>query len=612
MSQPWPLRSIAALDARSSPTIDVDAPSITSSPLPRAWAIRRVLPILAALTVAVGLTTLGRPLLHDGFPAGHDLTAHLTYTHLFDRALWSGQLPVRWTQGVRIGDTQPLFSFYQPGFYYAVELVHLVMPSLAVSLKTTVLALWACGAVFVSRLGPRRRGWMGPALGAAVFASSPYLLLDVNVRAAYPELAAIAAAAGVLWAIDRLAETPGPCRAAWLAALLAAALVCHLPSTLIFCPIFVARTVLGAAAAVERRRVLLWSGAAVLLAAGLSAFYVVPALAERDLVQMSGLTHGYFDYRNHFVAPSQWVDFSWGYGPSLRGAADRMSFQVGIVQWGVIAGAMACGIAAAGRRRLASTDRDLLFWLAVIVGALFMTTAASGPIWRALPPLAYLQFPWRFLMLVAVACGALATNLLARLGRRPAQAALLTAAMVVAFIASHPQRRPSHYVPQADIDIDRPAWSQTDAARKMAFVEPGYYPAGTGDLDVEHPPPIVGGRWTTSDPTARVTWRAFTDHRLALDVRSEAGTDLVLASRTSPAWRVTVDGVETITSFEPPHGFIRVRVPPGAHLLQAELRETALERGADAASAGSAVLFAALLAAGLRRRADRHAVTRPR
>ena len=599
MSQPWSLRTLTPLEASSPRAIDADTPAITARPDPLPWVKRRLLPMLAALTVAVGLATLGVPLLHDGFPAGHDLTAHLTYTYLFDRALWSGQFPVRWTQGVRIGDTQPLFSFYQPGFYYVVQVVHLVVPSLATSMKLAVLALWAGGTAFMFRLRwHRRRGWMAPALGAVVFATSPYLLLDVNVRAAYPELAAIVCAVGVLWAIARLGRAPGPGPAALLAVLLAGALVSHLPAALIFCPVFVARTVVDVAASRDRRRALAWCTFAVLVAAGLSAFYVLPALAERHLVQMSALTRDYFDYRNHFVEPSQWFSFTWGYGPSLRGSADRMSFQVGIVQWLIIAAAIGCGVVAARRRRLTSADRDLLFWLTVIALALFMMTGASAPVWRALPPLAYLQFPWRFLMLVAVACGCLTTNLLARLRPRPTQAFVATGATLLAIVASQQQRTPSHYVPQAETDIDHPAWSETDAARKLAFIEPGYYPAGTGDLDAAHPPPILSTRWTTSDTGARVTQRAFADHRLALDLHSAAGTDLTLASRTSPAWRVTIDGRETITSFDPPHGFLRVRVPSGWHVVDAQLQETTLERAADASTALGTFLLGVMVVAG--------------
>lgn len=435
----------------------------------------RGLNLAAALAIAAGAITLALPLLHSGFPLGHDLQAHLTYTYLFDRALEAGQFPVRWTQGVRAGDSQPLFNFYQPGFYYLVQLVHLAVPSLASSIKIALLALWGLGAVFMFRLNAHR-GWMPAALGAVVFAGAPYLLLDVNVRSAYPEFAAIMFAVGALWALARLFEAPGAARAVGLGCLLAGALVCHLPATLIFAPVLIGSAIRAGLEATDRRRAYVWCAAAVLVAAGLSAFYVIPALGERDLIRMGALTAGDFDYRNHFVEPAQWMRFDWGFGSSVRGPGDTMSFQVGVVQWIAIAAALACSLAAAARKRLTRDDWDLVFWLGVIAFALFMTTAASMPVWSATPQLSYLQFPWRFLMLVAVACGCLAANLVARLERPHRRVLAVTIAVALQLVASRDQRRPNHYLPRQAMDIDRPGWSSTPQAQKTAFVERGYSP----------------------------------------------------------------------------------------------------------------------------------------
>lgn len=560
--------------------------------------------IAAALAAAVGFSTLALPLLHAGYPAGHDLSAHLTYTYLFDRALEAGQFPVRWTQGVRAGDGQPLFSFYQPGFYYLVQLAHLVVPSLGLSMKLTVLGLWACGAAFLFSIRAGR-GWMPALSGALVFAAAPYLLLDVYVRAAFPELAAMAFAVGVIAALTRLVEAPGAGRAALVACLLAAALVCHLPATLIFTPVLLARAITGGLASPDRRRAFPWCAAAALLAAGLSAFYVIPALAERPLIQMGALTRDYFDYRQHFVEPAQWLPAAWGFGASVAGTADGMSFQVGLVQWLTILAAIACLLRALVRRGLTPDDRDLAFWIAVVAFALFMTTSASRPVWNAVPPLAFLQFPWRFLMLVAVAAGCLASNLLARAPQPSRRALILTALVVVQVVASRDQRRPDHYVPRRAMDIDRPAWAHTPEAAASAFVEPGYFPAGPGVRGEPLAAEQGRRRWITSDSGAIVTPRLTADHALELDVQSAAGTDVVLAWRPFPGWTVSVDGRPVRPGIEPRYGFIRVEAPPGRHALKAEFLSTRLRGAADAISAVSVAVMALMLATGARRRPPR-------
>jgi hypothetical protein len=564
------------------------------------WRRFQLPSVIAGLAIVTGLCAGAVPLLHPGFPLGHDLPAHLTYVYLFDRALEGGQFPVRWTQGVRIGDGQPLFSFYQPGFYYLVQLVHLIVPSLGTSMKLAIAGLWGCGAAFMFRL-KAVDGWIPAALGAVVFAGSPYLLLDINVRAAYPEFAAIMCAVGALWALGWLFESPGPGPAALLACLLAIALVCHLPATLIFGPVLIGRAMIAAASSPDRRRGLGWCAAAVLLALGLSAFYVVPALGERDLIQMGALTHGYFDYQKHFVEPAQWLRYGWGSGASVPGPADGMSFQVGVVQWGVIAAAIGCSVAAAWRKRLARDDWDLVFWLITIGFALFMTSAASMPVWAAAPQLSYLQFPWRFLMLVSVAGGCLAANLLGRLHASRHRALVLTAAVVLQLLASRDQRRPEHYLPRTAMDIDRPGWSDTPEAQKEAFVEPGYYPVGasgpvgTSDPRLADRRDSGGRRWTTSDAGSLVQPRVTADHRIELEVQTKGGTDLVLASRMGPGWTVRVGGREVPARIDPRRGSVRVRVPPGRYVVDVELHDTWLRRLANVVSAASAALIVVLV-----------------
>jgi hypothetical protein len=129
------------------------------------------------------------------------------------------------------------------------------------------------------------------------------------------------------------------------------------------------------------------------------------------------------------------------------------------------------------RRQLTRDDWDLVFWLGVIAFALFMTTAASAPVWRLVPQLSYVQFPWRFLMLVAVACSFLVANLVARVDRARTQPLAVVITVAVLLAASHDQRRPVDYLPRRAMDIDRPDWRETPEAQKAAFIEPGYDPA---------------------------------------------------------------------------------------------------------------------------------------
>src|SRR5439155_21907424 len=100
----------------------------------------RVLRWVALAAVVASGVSLAAPELLPAFPLGHDAGVHPTHAFLFHRALAEGQIPVRWVEWIQDGLGQPLFSYYQVGFYYAVELIHAFGPSLELSIKLAVVA----------------------------------------------------------------------------------------------------------------------------------------------------------------------------------------------------------------------------------------------------------------------------------------------------------------------------------------------------------------------------------------------------------------------------------------------------------------------------------------
>jgi hypothetical protein len=547
---------------------------------------------VGALCVAIfTIGSLATPLWHSGFPAGHDTGAHLTYTHLFDRALREGQFPVRWVELPRGGHSQPLFNFYQPGFYYLVFLTHLLVPSLALSVKWTLVWLWWLGATFTFAW-MKRCGVMPATLAALLFACAPYLILDVLVRAAFPEMAAIAFAPAVLWALDRFLRTDVLGYALALALFVGVMLVCHLPSFLICAPAFVCYACcVPRRAGGSRLRALLIAAAAVLLGCGLAAFYVLPALTEMDAIAMSQLTKGYFDYHQHFVYPVQWMRYSWGYGGSVAGPDDQMSFQIGIVQWVVLVATL--GVLATkmwrGRWRQDEVTGAMWCWLGVAGFAMFLMTGASVRVWDAIAPLAFIQFPWRFLMLVSLSAAALSALLLSGLSRRSTMQALILLVVATAmWPLTHAQLKPARYIPAGDYEIDDPGWARSERAMANGFIEVGYTPVQATRLPVG---PI--GRWTVTRGEGSVRERAVADDRLDLVVKSPEGIQLTINSHDFPGWKAWVDRQETPVSAQPGFGFLQVQVPPGSHRVEARFTNTPVRTAANALSAASLVFTAA-------------------
>lgn len=548
----------------------------------------------AVASILACIVSVGRPFAGTGFPAGHDAPAHLTYTYLFDRAIGQGQFPVRWTEWVRNGRGQPLFSFYQPGIYYIVEAVHQTTGvSLSWALKLSIVVLWWMGGLLTFLL---LRGF-GPwpaALGAVLFVFSPYLMLDAFVRSAYPELASLSFAPGVLWSIDRLLRGARLAHAFIGAGFVCLMLLCHLPTFVIFTPVFIAYVgyVLwsrgperGGPRSVGVR--LLAIVILIGLGAGMAAFYVLPAVTERKFIGLHALTSGSFDYQNHFVAPAQWVRFNWGFGNSLEGSRDGMSFQIGILQWIVIVVGIATTVALAMRRQLDRRAGWIGFWLGGAAFAMVMMSAASQPLWSVVPQLSYLQFPWRYLMVVSLACAACGAALLSGVRSEVAQVVIVLFALVGQLSAARPQHSPKAQIPLEEMNIDDPSWSRA-VSDKTAYFEDAYSPATAAQLLA----PDVG-RWTVQSGRAVVRERSVKDDQLILDVEvtdSVEGAIVSINSRVFPGWRARVDGDAPAVS-ESATGYITVCVPPGRHRVKVEFRNTPIRALGNVVSVVSLVAW---------------------
>ncbi len=549
--------------------------------------LERTLLVIAALSIVLSLAALATPFAQKGFPSGHDVTAHITYTFLFDRALAQGQLPVRWVEWVRGGESQPLFNFYPPGLYYLIEAVHLGVPRLSTAFKSTPLLLWWCGALFTFAW-LRPLGWMPAGLAAVLFAWSPYVIVDVFVRGAYPEVAAMMCAPALLWSVDRSIRLARTIDALLVAAFVGAMLTTHLISSLIFAPVVAAYAAYRLLADGARWQTAARLMAGVAIGVGISAFYLLPSIAELQHIAIGRMTSGYSDYRQHFVSPWQWFSYRWGFGASRLGLNDDMPLQIGIVQWVVIAAVVVAILRP--RSGDALRLRAMTFWLLVVATAMFLMTEQSAWLWRAIPALSYLQFPWRYFMVVSLGTAALAALLVSSMSNRAIQASI-----VIATIGLHTQLyrdhvKPNEYIPRLSMNIDNPRWPELEPAGMRAFIERGFTPvAARQEL------PSAVPRWAIISGEADVRERRLADHVLDLDIVTATGIRLRINSHDFPGWIVLIDDVEAEITVDPRYGFMDVTVPAGAHRVEARFSNTPIRAVAN----GISVLSLALWGIGL-------------
>lgn len=556
------------------------------------WQLERTLPVFAALIVVGCLAAVTEPFTHSGLPTGHDATAHITYTFLFDRALSQGQLPVRWVEWVRHGESQPLFNFYPPGLYYLIAIVHAVGVPLSIAYKTVVVVLLWMGAALMWAWLRRPFGGIAAAAGAALFVLSPYVIVDVFVRAAYPEVAAIMIAPGLFWAIDRLIVAGRGRDVVLVAAFTAAMLLTHLLSSLIFGPVaalYAAARLWRTERATQR---LLQLGAGATLGVGLAAFFVVPSMVEMKHIAISRMTSGYSDYQQHFVAPAQWIARSWGYGGSVAGSSDAIPLQVAAVQWAALG--MACVAVArwlVTRRSIGDgTSISVTFWLAASGTALWLMTAAAAPLWQAIPALAYLQFPWRYFMVVSLGTAVLSAAVLGLVRSRALQVVLLVVVVAGHYVAYRTHLRPAEYMPHRTMDIDNARWPEIERATGGAFLERGFTPVAAARVA-----PGGASWWTVMDGSAEIRPITLADAHIVLDIRSGNGVRLRLNTHAFPGWIILVNGEPTTAAVDPRYGYLEVTLAAGTHRVEARFTNTPIRTMSNVVSLASLAICVVLV-----------------
>jgi hypothetical protein len=138
-----------------------------------------------------------------------------------------------------------------------------------------------------------------------------------------------------------------------------------------------------------------------LVSFGLTAYFSLPSILEKQYTLVDTiLIRELANFRLHFVYLRQFWDSPWGYGGSILGPYDGLSFQIGKVHiiLSIIGGLMA-GVAV---RKKIKQAKEILMFLALMFFSVYLMSFHSDWLWEKVQPLWYIQFPWRFLSITAL------------------------------------------------------------------------------------------------------------------------------------------------------------------------------------------------------------------
>ena len=505
------------------------------------------MPALWASLLAIGAAAFAVeiPFFFFGTPSGHDVEFHL-YSWLEVLSQWKhGIVYPRWAALAHFAYGEPRFLFYPPASWTLGAILSAIFPwTIAASVYIWVVLAAAGASMFL--LARRWFDRRDATLAAVLYVVNPYHLVIVYWRSAFAELLASCLVPLLLLLVLKAVDE-GWRMIAPLAVVLAAAWLTNAPAAVM---IHYSLALLVLFFAWQRRSgwILMVGAAAVLLGACLAAFYLLPAIYEQKWVNIAEAVSAGSRPADNFLFIHT-TD------------ADHDAFNR-IISWVAVFEMVVVLVSLWAAKSWRESNRALWNLLCVWAGACgLLMFSVTALLWKILPKMQFMQFPWRWLLCFSMIFTILVTAGMRRWWMRGAIFATALLVIVIAWTR-----------------VQAPWWDNVADLREMQdnmWTGAGYEgtdeytPAGAdpATIDKEARNVTVNGpahaairvqRW---DPEAR----SFTAEMSAPD-------QLALRLLPYPAWHIEVNGQTVATTAR--EGTGQMLVPVGAGLNRVQITFT--------------------------------------
>lgn len=518
------------------------------------------------------------PLTQKGYFTMHDDLQAIRQLEM-DKCFRDKQFPCRWVLDMGYGYGYPLFNYYPPLPYYFGEIIHKLGWQFTDTVKVLGILGFSSSLAAMYLLASEFWGRRGGALAALFYLYAPYHSTDLYVRGAVNEFWALVWTPLIFWTTYRLIKD-GTRWIVWVSIFVSALLLTH---NLTFLVLLVPYLIWIVFWLIKLRSIsLIGSIRNLALSAawsfGLAAFYTLPVLLEAKFVSLWTLTSGYFNYLAHFLDWRQMLlKINWGYGSSVLGPNDTMSLAVGYLHWII---PLSVILLAPFVTRLKKHLPILTFAFCVLIFSLFMMHWKATPLWQAIPPLAYLQFPWRFLTL-SIFIGSFLSGAIVLVFPKSSLSAkaLASAGLTLLLLLNANYFQPREWLPNIN-DTNKFTghdwlWQVTGSIFDYLPIWAPQPPANGQEEYLK----FVSGRGVYKVNDYKTNLQKYT-------VEASSSATLELQTYYFPGWRLWADGLEVNIDpgRDPVLGRIQVDLAEGEHRLIAKFTDTPVRFAANSLS----------------------------
>lgn len=496
-------------------------------------------------------------LLVPGFYGASD-DMHIAWLYELDKTIKLGQIPPRFVPDLSFGFGYPLFNFVFPLPFYIGEIFHLLGFSLVDSVKAVLFISIPLSGIFMYLfLGEFiKKRWAF--IGALLYLYAPYRAVDVYIRGAIGEALSFVFLPLVVLSVSKLKSSKD---LRWIGIggiSIASLLLSHNITAYMFFPFLILFFFLQIFA--KNWKVFVFKSILTFsLGILISIYFWLPALLESNLIKYDTI----FNFFDHFPEVKQLITPYWGYGASVPGVGDGMSFFLGGANLLVLVSSV-FGIFKWSK--VTRQNRILLIWaLIALISAFFLMNYRSTFIWNILPFLPYFQFPWRFLILVTF----FVPLMLVILEKFKHERILFILILALIIIPTWSFFRPEHFLGREDDYYLNRYIPIPFASSEYLKIQEEYLrlPKASEKRPNSNLPLLF-----PEDGIKKID--KINDLKVAFELNLDKENLISLNKYYFPGWQARIDGKSAEILAGKPYGQITIVVPAGFHKVEVNFRET--------------------------------------
>lgn len=522
------------------------------------------------------------PFFQTGYFPTHD--GEWAVVRLADmfRTLRDFQIPARYSAELNFGYGYPLFNFTYPFPYYLGVFLHLLGIGFVDAIKTLfVVSVFFSGFfMFLASRSLWKNTWAG-IISAILYVYFPYRMVDLYVRGSIGESLSFVLFPLLFYLAIKLIGKSSFLLVGGIGVSVASLIMTHNIMTVLFMPAYVVFILIQAV--LKNKKAVKSLFISVILGFGLSAFFWIPAIFEKNNILLSQIPIA--DRNLYFVSLSQFIFPRWGYGVPID--ANGFSYQLGLAHLIIFIIVVLSLLFLLIKNKKYFKEYSIKIASILIISAaffVFLLFKHSEFLWENTPLLSEINYPWIALGVLGFLVSLLAGFLC---GQNLGRYTVVFLGVVAVFIVL-PYAKPEYYFNKGD-DYYLTNDATTTSSNELMPLWVKKFPSKRPESKVE----IIKGKGNIKN--------IFSNSKQVKFFMNTSRESIVRINTIYyPGWNTSIDNQTTAISYANEKGVMDISIPSGKHLVKGEFSETSFRLASDVISLLSllALLFLGFKAVG--------------